>query len=466
MSSLRIVVALALCSLLVAAVSVGQAAGDLAPLWQGSLEAGGARLRLVLHLARLPSGALTASLDSPDQAATGLPVDEVVVEGQTLRLTMRRLGARFEGAFDAARTSVSGTWSQGGVSLPLTLRASRTQPPPPERPQEPKPPFPYDQLEVEVANAAAAVTLAGTLTVPRGQGPWPAVVLLSGSGSQDRDETVFGHRPFLVLADHLTRHGVAVLRLDDRGVGGSKGGSAAATTEDFAGDALAAVAFLHRRAGIDGKRVGLLGHSEGGLVAVMAAARSADVAFAVLLATPALPGEQVLHLQNEKLLRASGGGDTAVEAARAINGQVYRIVREEKNTAAASAAITKVLAEKAGITGDAAAAQVAMVLSPWFRYFLVHDPRPELARLRVPVLALWGEKDLQVPAEENLAALRGAVPAARAGEVTTRVFPGLNHLFQPCRTGLPAEYGTIERTMAPEVLTAVSEWLARIGRRS
>lgn len=465
MSFLRLAVASIVFSLTLPIGAVGQATPELAPVWEGALDAGGAKLRLVLHLARLPGGALTASLDSPDQGATGLPVDEAVVEGRTMRLVMRRLGARFEGTFDAGRRAVTGTWSQGGMNFPLSLRALAEAPPPPKRPQEPKPPYPYDEHEVRVENPAASVTLAGTLTMPRGQGPWTAVALLSGSGSQDRDETVFGHRPFLALADHLARRGIAVLRLDDRGVGGSKRGSAAATTEDFAGDALAAVAFLRGRAGIDGKRVGLLGHSEGGLVAVMAAARSADVAFAVLLAAPALPGEQILHLQSERLLRASGGGDAAVEAARTINGQVYRIVREEKDAAAASAAITKVLAEKAGITGDAAAAQVAMVLSPWFRFFLVHDPRPELARLQVPVLALWGERDLQVPAEENLNALRAAVPAARGGEVTTRVFPGLNHMFQPCRTGLPAEYGTIEQTMASEVLTAIGDWLVEIGRR-
>lgn len=449
---------------IVAAASASAASADPPPAaaeetWAGSLDVGHGTLRLVIHL-RASDDGWHASIDSPDQGAFGLPVDEVHLEGRALRLTMRSLGAAFEGELDASCTTLDGTWTQRDARLPVTLR-SGTALPVPSRPQEPRPPFPYDTREVRVENAAAAVTLAGTLAVPRGAGPWPTVLLISGTGAQDRDETVFGHRPFLVLADHLARRGVAVLRLDDRGVGGSTG-RPDAPVDELASDALAAVAFLRTVPGVDARSIGLVGHSEGGVIAVRAAARSSAVAFAVLLGAPALPGEELLHLQNERLLRASGSDDAAVAAARALNARVYRIVRAGRDAEATAVALRAVLGE-AGLPKDAADAQVSVLLSPWFRSFLSHDPRPDLARLRVPVLAAWGERDLQVPAAENLAALRRALAPTAVRGVTMRVFPRVNHLLQTCETGLPTEYGALEETVAPDVLEAIARWIAARG---
>jgi pimeloyl-ACP methyl ester carboxylesterase len=295
------------------------------------------------------------------------------------------------------------------------------------------------------------VTLAGTLTTPRGPGRFPAVVLISGSGAQDRDSTIAGHKPFLLLADTLARRGIAVLRLDDRGVGGSTGTVAAATSEDFAGDAVAAVAFLTTRASIDAARIGLLGHSEGGLVAPMAATRSKAVAFLVLLAGPGLTGEAIMVEQAALIARAMGATDGQIAANRSLQEQGFAIVKAEADPAVRRERLRAVI-------GDA---QAAMASTPWFRFFLTYDPAMALRQVRIPTLALNGEKDLQVPAKMNLAAIDAALRAGGNTQFTTRVLPDLNHLFQTAKTGLPNEYAEIEETMAPVVLETIVDWIGR-----
>lgn len=426
--------------------------------WVGALDLGAQKLRLVLHLAQTEAGAWKATLDSVDQGAMGLRVDEVVVQGNQLRLELWAIGAEFRGEWRESRGEIQGLWRQGGATLPLTFkRPSRTQAL--SRPQEPQPPFPYREEEVQITNPPSGVVLAGTLTCPAPKATKsPAVLLLSGSGPQDRDGTVAGHRPFRLLADHLTRHGFVVLRTDDRGVGQSSGHWATATLEDLAADASAAVAFLKAREEVDSQRVVLVGHSLGGIVAAMVG-RQGEVAALVLLAAPALPGREVLHLQSERFLRAAGAGKKDIAKAREINARAYEIVARAENEELAAEQIRGILRAQAGMVPERVEAQVHMLLSPSFRSFLLFDPKQVFPSVRTPLLAIYGEKDLQVPAREHSQALRQLLPKDAAGRQEILVLPGLNHLFQEARKGTPEEYATIEQTMSPKVLDAISGWL-------
>ncbi len=444
--------------------------------WSGMLEAGAARLRLVFHVTAGADGALSGTMDSPDQGAAGIPATSVTVQGRTLRFAVANLGMTYEGTLSADGASLQGTFTQGAARLPLAMTRAQA-PATPQRPQEPKPPFPYREEEVTIPGAAAGVTLSGTLTLPRGAGPFLAVVLVSGSGPQDRNESLMGHKPFLVLADHLTRKGIAVLRYDDRGVGKSTGAYAAATSEDFTDDALAAVAFLKARR--DMGAVGIAGHSEGGLIGPLAASRSADVAFVVMLAGPGLPGEDILYAQGELINRAGGASEAVAAANRRIQEAMFAVLRAQPDTASAATELRHAVQEalaalppdvrsrmQGELTPQALETQIRQVNSPWFRFFLTYDPRPTLEKVRVPVLALNGALDLQVPAEANLREVEAALARGGNADVTTRLLPGLNHLFQTARTGSPSEYAQITETMSPVALDAVSSWiLERFGRR-
>jgi uncharacterized protein len=317
------------------------------------------------------------------------------------------------------------------------------------------------------------------LTVPSGAGPFPAVVLITGSGAQDRDESLLGHKPFLVLADALGRRGVAVLRVDDRGVGGSTGSTKTSTSEDFAGDVLAGLNFLTGRQEIDGKKLGLIGHSEGGIIAPIAAARSKDVAFIVLMAGTGVPGSQILEAQLQLILKAGGSSESERKTERDVQKRLIDIVTHEKDEKVAKAKLAtavkeiraamsdsekKALADNPGALSEAA---MDALNNAWFRFFLTYDPRPRLRTVRCPVLAINGEKDLQVPAKENLAEIEKALKAGGNRHVKTVELPGLNHLFQPCKTGSPSEYGAIETTIAPEALKTIGDWvLEQTGARS
>lgn len=448
--------------------------------WSGALESGGAPvLRIGLAFAGAPCGDVLMTMDSPDQSVENLRVTALSVTGDSVRFEMTYIGGAFVGVVSASGDTIRGRWSQGGGTL--DLRVSRTDSATPvRRPQEPIPPYPYDAEDVTFTNPAAGITLAGTLTLPRGNGPFPAAVLLSGSGAQNRDEALMGHRPFLVIADYLTRNGIAVLRYDDRGVGGSEGNTMEATLRDNAADAIAAVEWLARDSRIDGRKIGLIGHSEGGWVAPLAASRSDAVAFNVLLAGPGVSGEELLHAQTAALYRAEGVRDEVLEAYRAYATELFEVVREATGFEAAGAAIERrrarvidslprhLAAALDSLWGLTPAAQreqqLRMMLTPWFRHLLDFDPRPVLAGVRAPILALIGEKDLQVPPGQNIPALRAACTASGHQDCTIMELEGLNHLFQHAETGRVAEYARIEETFAPEALDIISRWiLARVG---
>ncbi len=439
--------------------------------WNGALDVGGRRLRLTFHVSRRADGALTATLDSPDQGASGIPFDSLRASGDTLRATLLHGAATYLGVLDPASGWIRGTWTQSGLGLPLDL--GRGAPPVRTRPQDPVPPFPYAAEDATVVNAAAHVSLACTVTTPPGNGPFPAVLLITGSGPQDRDETLLGHHPFLVLADHLTRHGFVVLRCDDRGTAHSTGSFEGATTADFVSDARAELDYLRSRPDVDRRRVGLVGHSEGGLIAPWIAASDPAVAFVVLLAGPGLPGDSILVLQVEALARASGASDSAVAAEGAFERELLARVRAGGDSAALArdlreriAARLRIEPQYARANADTLAArQVALVLSPWFRLFLAHDPRPDLRRTRCPALALSGSRDLQVPPAENLPAIAAALRAGGNRDWRTVEMPGLNHLFQTATTGLPAEYGALDETFAPAALDTLTHWLVAHARR-
>jgi uncharacterized protein len=451
--------------------------------WAGELDVQGTRLPLVFHIAAGESG-LGATMDSPLQGALGIPVDSVLVHGDTVTLRLVAIGGTYVGRL--AGDSIIGDWRQGGLTFPLLLRRSDPQAAALRRPQNPQPPLPYRVEEVTFRNEMAGITLAGTLTLPPAGGPFPAVALISGSGPQDRDETLLGHKPFLVLADHLTRAGIAVLRYDDRGVGQSGGDFSAATSLDFAGDAAAAATYLMRRPEVHASRVGLIGHSEGGLIAPLVAtgahgAAQSDVAFLVLLAGPALRGDSILRLQMAAITAAAGRTPDQQRDALALQARMIEVLRTEPDAttrrtrlrAELGAAIAALSAEERvaqGIPpGQEAAwidAQSQQLATDWFRTFVSLDPEPVLHQVRVPTLALFGALDLQVPPRENDPAMRAALDVAPTRDFTVTTLPGLNHLFQTAATGTPAEYGSIEETVAPAALSAVSSWiLARFGSR-
>jgi pimeloyl-ACP methyl ester carboxylesterase len=445
----------------------------IAGVWEGRLVLGDSGLRLVFNLTADAKGSLTGKMDSPDQGAFGIALDSVTFEKDVLRCEVKRISGVYEGKLEAATRTIVGQWQQGGRSFALTLRpgvASQLS-----RPQEPKPPYPYIEEEASY-RAAADVTLAGTLTKPKGKGPFAAVLLITGSGPQDRNEELMGHKPFLVLADDLTKRGIAVLRVDDRGVGASTGSRDGATSEDFAADALAGVAYLRKRSDIDGRRIGLIGHSEGAMVAALAAVKSKDVAFIAMLAGPGVKGSELLLLQASVISEIAGVPAGMRAFNRETQQRMFAVVQEEKTSQAARARLAAVWEQRKQdaaassqlgedekrmiASGDATfQSQLEILTSPWMRHFLSYDPAATLRRVRVPVLAINGSLDLQVPVRQNLPAIEAALKAGGNTNVKVVELRDLNHLFQKATTGSPAEYGTIEQTMDPQALQTIGEWV-------
>ncbi len=439
--------------------------------WGGILTGpGGLQLNVLLQLRVGPDG-VVGRLASPQQGAFDIPVAGSPPQGGETLLDVPSLHAEFRGRL-TADDKLEGIWTQGAARLPLNL--TRLSPGAVaaslDRPQTPHPPFSYRIVQVKFGGEAGEPRLAGTLTLPEGQGPFPAVVLIPGSGPQTRDETVAGHPIFWVLADALSRNGFAVLRYDKRGVGQSGGTYAEATLHDFAQDARTAADWLGSQPGVDRRRLGLIGHSEGGLAAPLAAAKDPAIAFMVLLAAPGVDGRRLLAAQGRLIEAANGGPPAMLKAQDALREKALRAIAASANPAEARAQIATLVAAfaRAQSLPLASAQQLQAAYdaadTPWMRSFLTYDPAPTLRRLRLPVLALIGSKDLQVPAALNLPALRAALKDDP--EATVEESPGLNHLFQTATTGAPSEYGQISETFSPLALKRVLDWLRSVAPRT
>ncbi|MEA1940033.1 MAG: alpha/beta hydrolase [Candidatus Caldatribacteriota bacterium] len=444
-------------------------ASGIEGIWEGKLKVPGTELTLVFKISKNQDEDLTATLDSPDQGVTGIPIEEVIFNGNTLRLEVKSVGGVFEGKISEDFLVIEGEWKQSGGAFPFTVnrvdKAVEIL-----RPQVPQKPYPYIEEEVAYTNLKVEVKLAGTLTLPSDKGVFPAVLLITGSGPQDRDETIYNHRPFLVLADYLTRQGIAVLRVDDRGVGESTGDFSQATSEDFAADVLAGIEYLKTRKEINPNQIGLIGHSEGGIIAPMAAVKSPDVAFIILMAGTGLTGEEILYLQGALISRAMGVSEEDIIKKRQFNEKIFSVLKEEEDSEIVEERLRQMFKEDWGKMSDEEKeqignpevfleAQLQSLLSPWLKFFLTYDPKPTLSKVKCPILSINGEKDLQVPPKENLSAIEKTLKAGGNQNYTIKELPGLNHLFQTSKTGVPSEYVKIEETISPVALKIIGDWI-------
>lgn len=442
-------------------------AQSLSGHWEGAITHGGSKYRIFFTIEEQDNG-WKAGMDVPDQGARGIPVTEIKVNNDSLLLVIASIGASYSAILSPDKQSISGQWKQGGLNLPLKLEKTEGEPAL-LRPQLPEKPYSYYSEEVSFKNTKAGISLSGTFSRPNTEGQHPAVILVSGSGPQDRDGTLLDHKPFLVLADHLSRNGFAVLRYDDRGFGKSTGNFTSATTRDFTDDAIAAFDYLQNRPDVKANQTGIIGHSEGGIIAPVVAEKK-PLAFLVLLAPPVLPGRQILLLQGEAMLKRRGSTAGELQNYRNLQNQLLDIIRLEPDTKKASEGLKKILQaeydslpeeirKENPVSPAAISGQVAQLVSPWFRYYVSYDPSSSFTKVTSPVLVLFGEKDLQVPAKENLAALQNIISGANKNNYEAEIMEGLNHLFQPAETGLPIEYNQINTTISPEILSKISSWI-------
>ncbi len=442
--------------------------------WNGSLTIGPQTLRITVRFTTSETG-LRATIDIPQQGATGVQLQNVSYDDS--RVYMELPAGPGLAVFDGRQVgdSIGGAFTQAGLGGTFFLKRSSQAAAMAEEPPEP---LPYAEEEVTFHNAG--ITLAGTLTLPESGAPHPAVVMITGSGPQNRDEELFGFKPFHLIADHLTRNGIAVLRFDDRGVGGSTGSVSEATTEDFARDVLAAVDFLKNRSDIDPERIGLIGHSEGGIVAPLASSMSDDVAFMVLMAGTSVSGAEILIEQGALIMRASGATEADMEKQIAFQKRTFEAIRSGDGWDELAADLETRLRESIAEMPDSQRnaitdvdayidaqiqAQLTALQTPWLRYFLDYDPAVTLRTIDTPILALFGELDLQVPPAQNRGPLEQALRDGNHPDYTVRVLPRANHLFITATTGSPTEYATLEKVFVPEFLPLITEWiLERVSR--
>jgi fermentation-respiration switch protein FrsA (DUF1100 family) len=441
---------------------------DITGQWNGALKVQGTQLRLVFNVTKTDNG-ISSTMDSPDQGAKGIPTTTTSFENSILKITIANAKIDYEGTLGKDNIIV-GIFKQGGQSFPMNLTKEKIEKEKIVRPQEPTKPYSYYSEDITFENKKAGISLAGTLTLPKKEGVFPVVILISGSGAQNRDEELLGHKPFLVLADYLTKNGLAVLRYDDRGTALSKGDFKTATSADFATDVESAIAYLKTRKEINKKKIGLIGHSEGGLIAPIVASKSKDVAFIVLLAGTGIQGDQILLLQQKLIGKASGISDDDLQKTELTNKKAFDIVHKSTNLEQLKSDLTKFIKQELkdnpnsekpdGMSDDDFVKfQVNQIATSWMQYFIKYNPAPTLQKVKCPVLAINGEKDLQVPPKENLETIKKALTKGGNKKVTTIEFPNLNHLFQECKTGSPDEYATIEQTFSPTALEEISKWI-------
>lgn len=455
--------------LLLVSLSTSMNAQDVTGQWNGMLKIQGMNLRIVFHITKTDSG-YTSSMQSPDQGNMTIPVSKTSFENGKLSIEIQRISFQYDG--ELKEDSIVGIFKQSGLELPMNLTRNAIAKVIKVRPQEPRKPYPYISDEVTFKNEKANVTLAGTLTLPEKGGNFPVAILITGSGPQNRDEELLGHKPFLIISDYLTRNGIAVLRYDDRGVAKSTGNFSTSTTADFATDVESAIAYLKTLKEINKKEIGLIGHSEGGVIAPMVAARSTDVAFIVMLAGTGIPGDKLLLLQQELIAKADGAPEAELEKSLKLNAELFNLVmnskNEEKLKVDLSAVVKKsidnddIIKVPAGTTEEAFInATIKPLTTPWMQYFIKYDPAPALSKVKCPVLVLNGSHDLQVPPCANLSAIEKALKKGGNKNVNVMELPGLNHLFQESKTGSPSEYADIEQTFSPMALDAMTKWILK-----
>jgi len=452
-----------LCSFLAAAAQESFLVG----YWKGVIQAGGRAFTFVFTFSTDAQKGIQGSLDLPEQSEQNIPVDEIKMAGNRVYLDMEKIQRKFEGEISPDKKKIVGVYIRSnGTRLPLTLERTDSAFSM-KRPQMPQPPYPYKEETVVILNTDDQTKLAGALTIPDGAGPFPAVILISGSGAQDRDETISGHKPFLVLADFLARRGAAALRCDDRGAGESGGEHLAATTAVRAADVGWMIEYLLTRKGIDRKRIFLLGHSEGSVIASLVASRNPLVAGIILLGAPGLSIEENLYLQNTLLRKAEGASDAAIAQANILQRKIFSVVEEVTDDEEARAKLRGIYSSNMyeRLTDSQKKSideRIGTLLTPYFRDIIKCDPSVALSKVSCPVLAIIGEKDLQCPPKENIPALEKALRAGENRNFRVIEMAGLNHLLQTSTSGAMSEYASIEETISPQALTAISDWLLSI----
>jgi uncharacterized protein len=442
--------------------------------WQGILIAGPQKLKVVFHVSRDSSKIYHSSFDSPDQGAFGIPCSVTNMKTDSLEMLIQSIHGGYRGKWDG-QNNISGYFFQMGHNFPMELSRVPDTIVSLVRPQTPKPPFPYHSEDIEYDNPSSGIHYAGTITYPNSGGPFPAVLLITGSGQEDRDESIFDHKPFAVIADYLTRRGFAVLRVDDRQKGKSTGDLSKATTLDFSKDVETSLGELQKKKIIDQNKIGLIGHSEGGLIAAMVAAENEKLQFIILLAGPGLKGADLLAWQTQAIDLSMGVPEEIAVADKKLKSQIIQALLSTKDTSLQFDNAWKAflawkkntkpeIVSATGITTDTAARDVIRTYleglnKPWMLYFLQTDPAVYLVKLKCKVLALNGSKDIQVVADPNLAAIDSALKKSGTKIYSAQKLPGLNHLFQHCKTCTLAEYGQLEETFSPEALQIMGDWL-------
>lgn len=441
---------------------------DIIGTWNGALKIQGMQLRLVFHITKV-DGVYASTMDSPDQGAKDIKMSKTNFDNGQLNIGLDMAQIEYSGTL--INDTIVGTFKQAGMTFPMNLIRNEIQKVEINRPQNPTLPYPYYAEDIFFINKKDNITLAGTLTLPKKEGKFPVVVLISGSGPQNRDEELMGHKPFLVLADYLTRNGIGVLRFDDRGTNLSKGDFSTATTFDFANDVEAAVEYLKSNQHADIKNIGLIGHSEGGIIAPIVAARNKSVAFIVLMAGTGIPGGELLLLQQELIARGMGTSESEIKSTQKINTKIFALVNSYENQDTLktkisdylhnSAEMAQMMKSQGKSTDEFINLQLKQLMTTWMLNFIRYNPALKLEKVKCPVLAINGSKDLQVPANVNLPAIEKALRKGGNKNVTTKELNGLNHLFQECKTGLPTEYATIEQTISPVALETIKDWVKK-----
>ncbi|NLL27962.1 MAG: prolyl oligopeptidase family serine peptidase [Bacteroidales bacterium] len=442
-------------------------------VWEGILKSGLNNFSITFRI-KESNNKLDVSMDIPQQMLLNFKHVKAEYTNDSLFISINSFNAKYNSAHK--NDSLYGFWQQNGISLPLNMKkTSEYKALEINRPQNPQPPFPYITEEVSFFNKKAKINLSGTLTIPDTTDVWPCVVLVSGSGAQNRDEEIAMHRPFAVIADYFSRNGIAVLRYDDRGTAKSKGNFATATTLDLSGDAASAVEYVKKHPYINKKNIGIVGHSEGGIIAVMQAAKNKSLNFIISMAGVAIPCTQLLVIQNDKILEGYGANDDLRDFFWNFNTAFYNLVLTEpdlenlkteayKLLEETSASLTEKQKKEFGLSKTFVNQMLIAASSPWMKYFLSIVPSEYIKKIKINALAINGSKDTQVPAEANIEAFKSYFINYKGKKNDTHIFKNLNHLFQPCKTGMPDEYAMIETTISPEVLEYMCKWIKSLEK--